>query len=306
MEPIADGFERMLGASADSQFGPVLLFGAGGPLVEILHDSALGLPPLNSTLARRLMERTRIDKALDGVRGRPAVDRAALERTLVRFSQLVAENPRIAEIDVNPLLASAGRIVALDARVVLHGWGIADADLPRTAIRPYPSNYVHEVELRNGSRLTLRPIRPEDERAMVRFHENLSERSVHFRYFHHIALSERVSHQRLARVCFVDYNVNMALVAETASGEIEGVGRLSRTGPGESEFALIVADAWQDLGLGAALLGRLIDIGRQEGLRRIYGSVLADNRPMLDVCARLGFELGFPEDGVIEASFVYN
>ena len=306
MEPVADGFELMLGASADPQFGPFLLFGAGGQLVEIFHDSALGLPPLNRTLARRLMERTRIDKALDGVRGRPAVDRAALERTLVRFSQLVAENPRIAEMDVNPLLASASRIVALDARVVLHGWDIADADLPRTAIRPYPSNYVQQVELRSGLRATLRPIRPEDEPAMVRFHENLSERSVHFRYFHHIALSERVSHQRLARVCFVDYNVSMALVAETAGGEIAGVGRLSRTDPDKSEFALIVADAWQELGIGAALLGKLIAIGRQEGVRRIYGSVLADNRAMLDVCARLGFELGFPEDGVIEASFSFN
>ena len=303
MEPVSGGFELILGASADPQFGPVLLFGAGGQLVEIFRDSALGLPPLNSTLARRLMERTRIYKALGGVRGRPAVDRAALERTLVRFSQLVAENPRIKEIDINPLLASAGRIVALDARVVLHGWDVADGDLPRTAIRPYPSNYVEEVTLRGGARITLRPIRPEDEPAMVRFHENLSDRSVHFRYFHHIALSERVSHQRLARACFIDYNTQMALVAETADREIAGVGRLTRTAAaGKAEFALIVADAWQELGIGAALLGSLIAIGRQEGVGRIYGSVLAENRPMLDVCARLGFEFGFPEDGVIEAS----
>jgi acetyltransferase len=166
----------------------------------------------------------------------------------------------------------------------------------------YPSNYVEEVELRGGVRVTLRPIRPEDEPAMVRFHENLSDHSVHFRYFHHIALSERVSHQRLAHACFIDYNIQMALVAETADREIAGVGRLTRTAAGEAEFALIVADAWQELGIGAALLGSLIAIARQEGVGRIYGSVLADNRPMLDVCARLGFEFGFPEDGVIEAS----
>jgi acetyltransferase len=303
MEPVANGFELILGASADPQFGPVLLFGAGGQLVEIFRDSAVGLPPLNSTLARRLMERTRIYKALDGVRGRRPVDRGTLERTLVRFSQLVAENPRIQEIDINPLLASADRMVALDARVALHGWDVADGDLPRTAIRPYPSNYVEELTLRSGARVTLRPIRPEDEPAMVRFHQNLSERSVHWRYFHHIALSERVSHQRLARVCFIDYNTQVALVAETADREIAGVGRLTRTtAAGKAEFALIVADAWQELGIGAALLGSLIAIGRKEGVGRICGSVLADNRPMLEVCARLGFDFGFPEDGVIEAS----
>jgi acetyltransferase len=302
MEPLSSGFELILGSSVDPQFGPVLLFGAGGQLAEVFRDSAVGLPPLNSTLARRLMERAGIYKALDGARGRPPVDRAALERTLVRFSQLVAENPRIKEMDINPLLASAGRIVALDARVVFHPWDAADGDLPRTAIRPYPSNYVEAVEMRGGTHITLRPIRPEDEPAMVRFHESLSQRSVYFRYFHHIALSERVSHQRLARVCFIDYQRQMALVAETPDGDIAGVGRLTRGATTEGEFALIVADAWQEHGLGAALLRSLIAIGRREGLRRIHGSVLADNRAMLDVCARLGFEFGFPEDGVIEAS----
>jgi acetyltransferase len=200
----------------------------------------------------------------------------------------------------NPTAAGQRRH-ALDA--LFHPGAVADGDLPRTAILSYPSNYVEEVELRGGVRVTLRPIRPEDEPAMVRFHENLSDRSVHLRYFHQIALSERVSHQRLARACFIDYNMQMALVAETADREIAGVGRLTRaTAAGRGEFALIVADAWQELGIGAALLGSLIAIGRQEGMGQIYGSILADNRPMLDVCARLGFELGFPEDGVIEAS----
>ena len=306
MEPLAQGFELILGSSADPQFGPVLLFGAGGQLVEIMRDSELGLPPLNSTLARRLMERTRIYKALSGVRGRPPVDRQELERTLVRFSQLVAENRRIKEIDINPLLASGERIVALDARVVLHSWEIADRDLPRTAIRPYPSNYIEEVEIKDGRRVTLRPIRPEDEPAMVRFHELLSERSIHFRYFHHIAFSERVSHQRLARVCFVDYIRSMALVAETPEKEIVGVGRLTRGGANEGEFALIVADRWQDKGIGFALLRNLIAIGKREGTTRIYGSILAENRSMLDVAERLGFDFSFPEDGVIEASLGLN
>jgi acetyltransferase len=168
------------------------------------------------------------------------------------------------------------------------------------AVRPYPSTYVEDFEVRGGVRVTLRLIRPEDEPAMVRFHEHFSESSVHLRYFHNIALSERVSHQRLARVCFVD-DTQMALVAETADGEVVGVGRLTRSGA-EAEFALIVADTWQEHGLGAALLGCLIKIGREQGLKRIYGSILADNQRMLDVCARLGFEFGFPGDGVIETS----
>ncbi|MGA7238206.1 MAG: bifunctional acetate--CoA ligase family protein/GNAT family N-acetyltransferase [Bryobacteraceae bacterium] len=304
MEPVGAGFELILGASTDPQFGPVLLFGAGGQLVEVIHDHEFGLPPLNSTLARRLMERTRIYKALGGARGHPPVDQARLEQTLVRFSQLITENPRIKEIDINPLLASADRILALDARVVLHAWDIADCDLPRTVIRPYPSHYVEEVALRGGGRITLRPIRPEDEPAMVRFHRNLSDRSVHFRYFHSIALSERITHQRLARVCFVDYDRQMVLVAETVAHEIAGVGRLTHAVDGEAEFALIVADAWQNHGIGAALLRKLIAIARPEGLQRIYGSVLADNQPMIDVCNLLGFEFGTPEDGVIEASLV--
>jgi len=181
-----------------------------------------------------------------------------------------------------------------------------ESPVPRAPIRPYPSHYIEGVELRDGTRVTLRPICPEDEPAMVRFHRNLSEFSVHFRYFHHIALSERVSHQRLAQICFVDYNLNMVLVAETEAGEIAGVGRLSRAvaSEAEAEFALIVADAWQNHGIGAALLRKLIAIGPQVGMRRIFGSVLADNQPMLDICAPLGFEFGFPEDGVIEASLL--
>ena len=143
-----DAYELILGSSVDPQFGPVILFGAGGQLVEVFRDRALGLPPLNSTLARRLMEQTRVSRALDGVRGRKPVDRARLEEILVRFSQLVAEQPRIKEIDINPLLAGPETIVALDARVVLHDWAIADGQLPHPAIRAYPAEYVETRHLR--------------------------------------------------------------------------------------------------------------------------------------------------------------
>src|SRR5208282_6551409 len=137
-----DGYELIVGSSLDSQFGPVILFGTGGQLVEVFKDSALALPPLNSTLALRLMEQTKILKALEGVRGRKPVDVTALEDLLVRFSQLVVEQPWIKEIDINPLLASPERLLALDARVVVHGPEMTEDKLPETAIRPYPIQYV--------------------------------------------------------------------------------------------------------------------------------------------------------------------
>ena len=154
VQPMAklDGYELILGASLDPQFGPVLLFGTGGQLVEVFKDKSLALPPLNSTLARRMMETTKIYEALKGVRGRKRVDMAALENLLVRFSELVVENPRIKEIDINPLLASPDRLLALDARVVLHEAGVPDDHLPQSAIRPYPEQYVGKWTTSDGGR----------------------------------------------------------------------------------------------------------------------------------------------------------
>jgi acetyltransferase len=212
-----DGYELIVGSTVDPQFGPVLLFGAGGQLVEVLQDRALALPPLNTTLARRVMERTRIWTALGGVRGRPPVDLAALTDLLVRVSQLVVEQPRIRELDLNPVIATPDRVVALDARVVLHGPDVPADALPRPAIRPYPREYVTTWRTRDGSTLTFRPIRPEDEPLLVAFHQTLSEQSVYFRYLHPIALAQRVSHERLSRVCFVDYDRQLVLVAERAA-----------------------------------------------------------------------------------------
>ena len=160
---ILDGYELILGSSVDPQFGPVLLFGAGGQLVEVFKDRVLGLPPLNATLARRLMERTRIYTALKGVRGRKPVDLPALEQLFVRFSQLVAEQRWIAEIDINPLVVSSERILALDARIVLHSPDQSEDNLPTLAIRPYPAQYVTPWKLKDGTLVTIRPIRPEDE-----------------------------------------------------------------------------------------------------------------------------------------------
>src|SRR5581483_8235814 len=157
-----DGYEIILGSSIDSQFGPVLLFGTGGQLVEVFKDRALGLPPLNATLARRMMERTKIFTALKGVRGRASANIAELEQLLVRFSQLVVEQPWIKEIDINPLIVSPERILALDARILLHDTKTPESTLPRSAIRPYPTQYVSPWKLKNKKRVVIRPIRPED------------------------------------------------------------------------------------------------------------------------------------------------
>jgi acetyltransferase len=299
-----DGYELIVGSSIDPQFGPVLLFGSGGVLVEVYKDRALGLPPLTTTLARRMIERTKIAHALAGIRGQRPVDMAALEHLLVTFSQMIVEHPHIKEVDINPLMASAERLIALDARVVLHPPDVADDQLPRPVVRPYPSQYVRAVTLKNGTPAVLRPIRPEDEPLLVRFHETLSERSVYLRYLGHLKLDQRVAHQRLARMCFIDYGREMALVAEVGAGGSEratvggsehaivGVARLKPApGRGEAEFALLVSDSFQGQGLGMQMLKHLLDVGRAEGLQRITAEILPDNAAMQAVCRKLGFRL---------------
>lgn len=305
-----EGYELIMGSSPDPQFGPVLLFGSGGQLVEVYRDRALALPPLTTTLARRTMERTRIFEALGGVRGRAPIDTAALEKLFVRFSQLVVEQPWIREIDINPLLASSERLLALDARVVLHPPDTEEEDLPRTAIRPYPTQYVWVEETHGGEPVTIRPIRPEDEPLMVKFHASLSEQSVYMRYFHMLGLSQRTAHERLTRICFIDYDREMALVAErtdpeTREREIMGVARLSRHGNvlDEAEFSVLISDRYQRHGIGSLLMSKLLEVGRAEGLRRITADILFENYPMQRIAKKLGFELHRDvEDMVMKAN----
>jgi acetyltransferase len=292
-----DGYELIIGSSLDPQFGPVLLFGSGGQLVEVYTDRALGLPPLNTTLARRMMEQTRIYTALKGVRGRPPVDLVALEQLLVKFSQLVVEQRWIKEIDINPLLASPERLVALDARVVVHPADVGEDELPRLAIRPYPTQYVSPWTMKDGTPVAIRPIRPEDEPLIVKFHETLSERSVYMRYFHPMKLGQRIAHERLTRICFIDYDREMALVVEhkdpqTGEPEILGVGRLSKVhGTNDAEFAILISDQAQGQGLGSELLRRLVQIGRDEKLSRITADIIPENIEMQRVAQKIGFRL---------------
>jgi acetyltransferase len=307
-----EGYEIIIGSSMDPQFGPVLLFGTGGQLVEVFKDRALGLPPLNATLARRMMERTKIYTALKGVRGRKSANLGALEQLLVRFSQLVVEQPWIAELDINPLLVSSERIFALDARVVLHDLKTPENKLPHPAIRPYPIQYATPWKLKNKAPLFIRPIKPEDEPLMVKFHETLSEESVYNRYFSALKLSQRVAHERMTRICFNDYDREIALVAElkVPKGEekkILGVGRLSKQhGRNEAEFAVLISDEWQRQGLGSELLRRMIEIGRNEKLTSLSGVILADNHAMQHICRKVGFKVVHePDNNSFRASYTY-
>jgi acetyltransferase len=289
------GYELIIGSSPDPQLGPVLLFGAGGRLVEVLRDHALGLPPLTTTLARRMIEQTRIARALRGFHGRPPIDLAALEQLLVRFSQLVVEQRWIREIEINPLLVSDRRLIALDARVMVYGLEVAEEALPRPAIRPYPSQYVQPYTMKDGAEVIIRPIRPEDEPLIVAFHGTLSEQSVYLRYFYPMSLEQRIAHERLTRICFIDYDREMVLVAEhvdahTGRRAIIGAGNLIKIHrSNDAEFAAVVSDAHQGKGLGTELLRRLIAIGRDERLDRVVADVLPDNRDMQRVFQKLGF-----------------
>jgi len=262
------------------------------------------------------MEQTRIYKALEGVRGRKPVDLAALEQLLVRFSRLVVEQPWIKEIDINPLLATPERLVALDARIVIHGPEVRAEELPKAAIRPYPSRYVSQWTMRNNAEdateVIIRPIRPEDEPLMVRFHATLSERSVYLRYFHLMSLSQRIAHERLTRICFIDYDREVALVAErcdpaTGEREILGVGRLRKIlGTNDAEVAVVVSDEFHGRGLGTELLARLLIVGADEKLATLKADILPDNRDVMRIFEKLGFRLRHSlEDAVVKAEFQF-
>jgi acetyltransferase len=300
------GYELILGSSTDPQFGPVMVFGLGGELVEVLRDWAHALPPLTTTLARRMMENTRILEALKGIRGHKPVDLEKLEELLVRFSELVVENPRIADIDINPLMAGSDGIVALDARVILQPANVCDAALPRSAIRPYPSQYVSSWHSADGLHFMVRPIRPDDETLLVDFHKQLSETSVYLRYFNPLKLDARVAHERLVTKCFIDYDREIALVAEYAGASgrrhLAGVARMIRQHNANSaEVAFLVADPFQHRGLGTYLLERIVYIARKEGVAVLEATTLSENYNMKDMFVRAGFRFSAPQDGVVSA-----
>ncbi len=302
VQPILEldkGYEVALAAYPDAQLGPILRFSLGGYAGSLVEDSDLGLPPLNSTLARRMMERTAVFQAMQNAGD---IDLTALGDLLVRFSHIVVQQKWIKRITLNPLLVTPAGRIALQAQMVLYGQDISEEMLPQLAIRPYPTQYVDAFLNRDGIQFVIRPIRPEDEPLLRDFHARLSEESVYMRYFRAFELGQRVEHERLTRLCFIDYDRTIALVVEwrnpeTDEAELVAIGRLTRMpDPQEAEFAMLVRDDFQGKGLGTVLLKRLLQVGRDEGIDRVIAYMLGTNVGMINVCKKLGFRFEREDD----------
>jgi acetyltransferase len=294
---IDEDYELIIGSHVDRQCGPVLSLRADRPLPGVFQDRALALPPLTTEMARCMVERTGIAAMLTETDDRTRRSLETLDQLLICVSQLIAEQRWIKELLLRLLVVPQVGLLVLDAQVVLFDAAVQADDLPALAIRPYPVQYVTEWMLRDGTPVTIRPIRPEDEPLMVRFHETLSEQTVELRYFGPQKLSQRVAPEQLLRIRCVDYDREMVLLVEqrdptTGERAILGFGcliKLHRSN--DAEVALLVGDAWQGQGIGSELLRRLIQIGRDTGVARIIGEVLPDNQMMLRILPRFGFKL---------------
>ncbi len=296
MVQVGGAHELIVGVATDRVFGPVILFGQGGTGVEIVADKAVALPPLNLTLARDLVSRTRVARLLDGYRDRPAVDREALQLALVKVSQLVADQPAIVELDVNPLLAHARGVIALDVRARVVRPGTARA--PHLAIRPYPGELEEWITF-DGRQLLVRPIRPEDEPQHRQLLARISADDIQFRFFH---AKREFAHTELARFTQIDYDREMAFIATEPNTagvpETLGVARaIADPDNTSAEFAVLVRSDVKGRGLGRALLDKLIRYCRDRGTRELTGEVLTTNARMLKLTAALGFKGNImPED----------
>lgn len=289
-------FELIMGAKKDPQFGPLILFGLGGIYAEVLKDVAVELPPLNLTLAERLVQRTRVHRLLQGYRHLASADLEKLEELLMRLAQLVTDFPEIKELDINPLLISRGLPLAGDARMVVEE---SPVPAPRhLIIAPYPNQYVTHWMLEDGTPVRLRPMRPEDEPLVADFLASCSEETIYFRYFRRI---KRWTHDMLIRFTQNDYDREIGIMAVGVPPGPEvmmGVSRLVTTPDRRNaEFAIIVADAWHGKGLGSKLVQRLIEVARDMGVRQLWGAVLSENHPMLALAQKYGFTLKKDEEG---------
>jgi len=289
------GYELIIGSKRDPQFGSVIIFGTGGIGVELFNDISVGFPPLNQTLARRMIEQTKAYKIFsEEFRGRPPVNIRLLEEALVRFSQLVADFPQIREADVNPLLVDEKSVTALDARIVidLNKVSAEVQSYEHLIIRPYPRKYVTRRTLKDGEEVLLRPIKPEDEPLIAELFQTFSEETMRLRFFQ---VAREISHQTLTRYCNIDYDREMAIVAElTESGKrrIAGMVRLIVEPDGESgEVAVVIGDPWQNRGLGTMMFDYIIEISKDMGLKRVFGEILAENTKMMHICNTRGFEI---------------
>lgn len=283
------GTEILLGSIVDEQFGPVVMFGTGGILVEVFKDRSLGMPPLNATLAKQMIEKTKIHEALKGARGKKSIDFARLETIMINFSKLVIEHPRIIECDINPLLASHEEIIALDARFVI---ALDPKQIVKSSIRPYPTEYIKTIELKDKQKVFIRPIKPEDEPKVSKFHTELSESTIRKRFFAFLSLEERTSHERLIQICAIDYENEMRFIAQNANHEILGIISYhclpnSKT----ADFKLVIVDRAQNKGLGKQLLDHLLAVAKKEGIKQLHGTILDENTVLLAMCKKMGFSL---------------
>ncbi len=288
-------YEILLGAKRDSDFGPVILFGMGGIFTEILKDRALALPPMNRLLARRMMQETKAYALLKGYRNRPAANLELLEEMILRLSQLLIDFPQIEELDMNPVLVKDGKPVAVDARIL-----VSPMDVPSSlhlVIGPYPSDNEYHLVTENGLRIFVRPVIPEDAPLFVDLFKVLSPTTIYFRFFG--ALKE-LRPEMLARFTQIDYDREIALVAIDEDSETErmlGVARVMGDPDGVTgEFAVLVGDAWQGKGIGAALLRKLLLIAEKRGFKYIHGIVLRENVKMLALGKKMGFTIKKGED----------
>jgi acetyltransferase len=305
----SSGHRAKLRSRIDPQFGPVLMFGSGDRGPHAYGDLAIGLPPLNATLARRMLERS---KFYVGLLQEFRTERLPLlEDALVRFSQLVTEQPGIRDFEIDPLLISGEDLVAVGSCCALFDSHISEDELPRPAIRPYPVQYVSSWTMNNGQNVTIRPIRAEDEPLMVKFHEGLSDETIYLRYFQKVKLRTRTSHQRLSRVCFLDYDREIALVAElrdTKTGEYRIVALatlLKLPHRKDGEVAVLVSDDYHRQGLGKELIRRLVSYARDEGLRRVVAETMGGNIGMRAIFQRLGFRLAIAsEEDLVSATLM--
>jgi len=282
--------ELVIGASRDPVFGPVILFGAGGTMVEVLRDSAVSLPPLNAVLANRLINRTKVSQLLGAFRDRGAVNREAVVDVLLRVSDLVCELPQVTELDINPLFAGPDGVIAVDARIGIARPPAKDGPYDHVAIQPYPRHLIRHDHLTDGSPLTIRPIRPEDADAEQSFVRALSPQAKRFRF---MGAVNELSPEMLARFTQIDYRREMALVAitEGAKGPVQqGVARYVINPDNTScEFAIVVSDAVQHQGIGTRLMKALMEAARDHGVSVIEGTVLRQNTAMLQLMKELGF-----------------
>ena len=286
--------ELIAGVVDDVLFGPVILFGQGGTAVEVLNDTTLELPPLNMALARAQMARTRVWRLMQGYRNEPAVDMDAVGDVLIRLSQLVADRAEIAEIDINPLLADAHGVIALDARVRVRRAAVSGDR--RLAIRPYPRDIEGDAKLPDGTALHLRPVRPEDEPGLIDLVDHMSPEDQRLRFF---APMKQLSHELAARLSQIDYDREVAIVAEPPErGLLWGVARFSADPDFErAEYAVAVRSDLKGRGLGYLLMTRLLEVAKARGLGEIYGNVLRENETMLKMCRELGFAISaHPDD----------